>query len=83
MDSVKIFDKVKLDHHVEGSSTSCNDNFLIATQVLIKHNAKKKRIEDKQLSILIDSLFTMHTSIDCKKQKLRKNEKCLLVGFKL
>jgi hypothetical protein len=34
MDSVNIFDENKHDHQVEGSSTSCNDNFLIATQVL-------------------------------------------------
>jgi hypothetical protein len=34
MDSVNRFDEDKHDHHVEGSNTSCNDNFLIATQVL-------------------------------------------------
>jgi hypothetical protein len=34
------------------------------------------------MSILIDSLFTMHTSIKCKKKKLKRNEEGLLLGFK-
>jgi len=31
MDSVNRHDEDEHNHHVEGSSTSCNDNFLIAT----------------------------------------------------
>jgi len=82
MYSVNRFDEDKHDHHVEGSNTSCNDNFLIATQVLNSTKCEKKKIENKKMSILIDSLFTMHTSIKCKKKKLKRNEEGLLVGFK-
>ncbi len=64
MDNVDGHDQDEHNHHIEGSSTSCNDNFLIVLQVSNSIRCvEKKRVEDKQLSILIDSLFTMNTSI--------------------
>jgi hypothetical protein len=56
------------------SNTSFNVNLLTTMQVSNSTNYGKKRIEDKQMSILINSLFTMHTSIECKIKKLKRSE---------
>jgi hypothetical protein len=64
MDNVDGRDQDEHDHHIEGSSTSCIDNFLIVTKFLDSiRRGKKKKVKDKQVSILIDSLFIMNISI--------------------
>ncbi len=67
MENVDRCDEDEHDPHVEASSTSCNDNLLTITQVSNSTNCGKKKIKNKQTSTLIDSLFTMHTSTECKK----------------
>jgi hypothetical protein len=65
MDYVNWRDENKHNHHVEAQT-----QVTILSQLLRKfqtqQNAKKRKgIEIKQASTLIDSLFKMHTSIEC------------------
>jgi hypothetical protein len=43
MDSLDKHDKDEHDHHIEGSNTSYNDNFLIIMQVSDSIECKKKK----------------------------------------
>jgi len=83
MDNVDKCDQDEHDHHVEGSSTSCNDNFLTIAQVSNSTICGKKRVKNKQMSTFIDSLFTMHTSIECKIKIKLRSEEGLPIGLKL
>jgi hypothetical protein len=83
MDYVKWRDEDKHNHHVEGSSTSYNNTFLIPTQVSNSTKCEKKERSQKQTNLNFYRLNVHNAHLNKMwKKKLSKSEKGLLVRFK-